>query len=73
MQRLEVSVAVRPIYGSLGFKRLTRRLKGQNNTQRNIYIYIYIRETAYLINRSANLSNWRLQRIPLSANTKQGN
>jgi len=28
MQRLEVSGAVQPIYGSLGVKRLTRRLKG---------------------------------------------
>ena len=30
MQRLEVSGAVRPIYGSLGFKRLSTRYSGQS-------------------------------------------
>jgi len=30
MQRLEVSGAVRPIYGSLGVKRLTGRIKAQD-------------------------------------------
>ena len=31
MQRLEVSGAVRPIYGSLGVKRLNRRLDGAHS------------------------------------------
>ena len=32
MQRLEVSGAVRPIYGSLGFKRLTKKLLTRNHS-----------------------------------------
>ena len=31
MQRLEVSGAVRPIYGSLGVKRLSYKIKGQQS------------------------------------------
>ena len=33
MQRLEVSGAVRPIYGSLGVKRLTLNVKFISNTE----------------------------------------
>ena len=41
MQRLEVSGAVRPIYGSLGVKRLSNKLNNNNNNNNNnLFNYI---------------------------------
>jgi len=51
MQRLEVSGAVRPIYGSLGFKRLKKQLHTINEGLSKNKYEVYLRLKALGTNR----------------------
>ena len=55
MQRLEVSGAVRPIYGSLGVKRLTNK---QTNKQANKHVGFAVKFKAYIL----EVLGWHLVR-----------
>ena len=58
MQRLEVNGAVRPIYGSLGVKQLTK-----NRNSFNFYVYTFIYKMEW-----PKIFNWMIKSISHNVN-----